>query len=127
MARVLALTADLMFGSRLQSALSSAGYEAELVADPVRLRERLQSAPVPGVAVLIVDLTDPELDGAGELEALADLLAAGATRTLGFYSHVDTQARERAASAGFDLRVPRSRMAREGAVLVGRLAGSSGR
>ena len=122
MARVLALTADLMFGSRLQSALSSAGHAVELVADPVRLRELLEAAPEPGVAVLIVDLTDPGLDGAGTLESLAGLLEAGSTRTLGFYSHVDTLARERAASAGFDLLVPRSRMAREGAVLVGRLA-----
>ncbi len=39
-------------------------------------------------------------------------------RTLGFFSHVDARARERAERAGFDLAVPRSRMAREGARLV---------
>jgi hypothetical protein len=43
------------------------------------------------------------------------------TRTLGFYSHVDVQARERAERAGFDLVIPRSRMAREGAELLTRL------
>jgi hypothetical protein len=47
------------------------------------------------------------------------------TRTLGFYSHVDARARERAEQAGFDLVVPRSRMAREGAALVTRLAADS--
>ena len=35
MARVLALTADLLFGSRLQGALTLAGHEVELVADYV--------------------------------------------------------------------------------------------
>ena len=42
-------------------------------------------------------------------------------RTLAFYSHVDAAVRERAEEAGFDLVVPRSRMAREGAELVARL------
>ena len=44
-------------------------------------------------------------------------------RTLAFFSHVDTEVGERARAAGFDLVVPRSRMAREGAQLVARLAG----
>jgi hypothetical protein len=37
---------------------------------------------------------------------------------------VDADTRVRATQAGFDLVVPRSRMAREGAALVSRLAGS---
>ncbi len=45
------------------------------------------------------------------------------TRTLGVYSHVDAATRERALAAGFDLVVPRSRMAREGPALVAGLAG----
>ena len=45
----------------------------------------------------------------------------GATRTLGVYSHVDHDVKVRAEGAGFDLVVPRSRMAREGAALVERL------
>jgi hypothetical protein len=50
----------------------------------------------------------------------------GDTRTLAFYSHVDVATRERAERAGFDLVVPRSRMAREGAELVTRLARGDG-
>ncbi len=42
-------------------------------------------------------------------------------RTLAFYSHVEVDVRARAEQAGFDLVVPRSRMAREGASLVSRL------
>ena len=48
-------------------------------------------------------------------------LASKRTRTLGVYSHVDVETRRRAEDAGFDLIVPRSRMAREGAALVERL------
>jgi hypothetical protein len=123
MARVIALSADLMFGSRLQSALSSAGHEVELIGDAGRLRTRLSGRKEPGTLVLVVDLTDPDLDGAGALESLGGLPALAGARTLGFYSHVDAGARERGKRAGFDMLVPRSRMRREGASLVERLSG----
>jgi hypothetical protein len=120
MARVLALVPDLLFGSRVQGALTAAGEELELLADEPLLRARLAAGPTP--EVLIVDLTDEQLEGA---RIVASLLSAGelaGIRTLGFYSHVDVAAREEAERAGFDLVVPRSRMAREGAELVARLA-----
>lgn len=121
MARVLALTADLLFGSRIQGDLSAAGDEVELIADEARLRARLGEAGRPAADVLVVDLTDAQLDGAKVVEALAGEGALGSLATLGFYSHVDAQVRERAERAGFDLVVPRSRMAREGSQLVERL------
>ena len=124
MTRVLALVPDLLFGSRVQSALRAAGHEIELIGDERRLRARLKEArerPTPA-GVLVVDLTDAELDGASVVEALAGDGELGRMRTLGFYSHVDAQVRERAERAGFDLVVPRSRMAREGPELVGRVA-----
>jgi DNA-binding NarL/FixJ family response regulator len=122
MARVLALVADLLFGSRVQSALEAAGHEVELIGDAARLRERLAQERAVAGAVLLVDLTDAQLDGARVLEALAGEDALGGIRTLGFYSHVDVRARERAQRAGFELLVPRSRMAREPAELLARLA-----
>jgi CheY-like chemotaxis protein len=120
MARVLALTRDLLFGSQVQGALTLAGHDVELVADEPRLRERLVVAgdPLPTAQLLVVDLTDGELDGAAIVEALARGGALGSTRTLGFYSHVEAAMRERAERAGFDLVVARSRMAREGPALV---------
>jgi DNA-binding NarL/FixJ family response regulator len=123
MARVLALTADLLFGSRIQGDLTAAGDEVELIADEARLRTRLADADRPAVDVLVVDLTDAELDGATVFEALAAEGVLGSLRILGFYSHVDVPARERAEQAGFDLVVPRSRMARESAELIRRLVG----
>jgi hypothetical protein len=49
-------------------------------------------------------------------------LAALPARTLGFFAHVQPQVREAALAAGVDQVVPRSRMHREGADLVARLA-----
>jgi DNA-binding NarL/FixJ family response regulator len=123
MARVLALSGDLLFGSRVQGALALAGHDVELIADEARLRERLSDPAAAAADVLIVDLTDAERDGAATVRSLSDGGALGRTRTLGFYSHVDAQARERAERADFDLVVPRSRMAREGAELVAGLVG----
>lgn len=121
MARVLALTRDLLFGSQVQGALSLAGYDVELLADEARLRRRIaELADADGAPadVLVVDLTDADLDGASILAGLIAAGELGSMRTLGFYSHVDVVARERAERAGFDVVVARSRMAREGAELV---------
>ena len=122
MARVLALVPDLLFGSRLLGTLNAAGHEVDLVTDAGRLRERLADGIAPRPAVLVLDLTDEGFEGAELLESLAGTPGVEGVRTLGFFSHVDTRARERAERAGFDLAVPRSRMAREGGELVARLA-----
>ncbi len=119
MARVVALVPDLLFGSQVQGMLAAAGNEVELVGNAELTREKLTPAP----EVLVVDLVDRDLDGAALVESLAAEGLLGQTRTLGFYSHVDAPACKRAEQAGFDLVVPRSRMAREGAELVRRLAG----
>ena len=111
--RVVALFDDLLLGSNVLGALRAAGHEARLTSS---------AAPDPGDAdVLVVDLAGT--DGVAVVERLR---AAGGlapdTRLLGVHSHVDVAAKERAQAAGFDLVVPRSRMAREGSALVERLA-----
>jgi CheY-like chemotaxis protein len=124
-ARVLVLVPDLLFGSQVQGMLAAAGDEVELAGDENRARDRLGDAAAPAVAVLVVDLTTEALDGPALVEALSGEGALVRTRTLGFYAHVDVSARERAEEAGFDLVVPRSRMAREGAALVASLTGEA--
>ena len=89
---------DLMFGSRVEEALRAAGHEVT--------RE-------PGSAdAVVVDLTADGVDIAA--------IAKGAAPTVGFYPHVDVETRRRALEAGFDVVVPRSRMARETAAVVER-------
>ena len=117
MARVVALVPDLLFGSRVQAQLEGAGNAVDLFAEEDRAR-----AAAPDADVLVVDLATDEFDGATLVESMLMGRELGATRTLGFYSHVDAPTRKRALEAGFDVVVPRSRMAREGADLVAALA-----
>ncbi|MFI4994140.1 MAG: hypothetical protein ACHQCH_11075 [Solirubrobacterales bacterium] len=112
MASVVAYIPDLLFGSRVQADLSADGHSVNLVGD----QERLPGA-LSGADVLVVDLTDDPARRAGLLQSLPPE-GLQDVRTLAFYSHVDVDVRGLAESVGFDLVVPRSRMAREGALLV---------
>lgn len=98
MARVALVMPDLMLGSRVQEVLRAGGHEL--------VREDAD--------VLVVDLMADCVD--------MERHAAGPERTLGVFAHTRPDVRERALAAGFDLVVPRSRMMREGADLVARLA-----
>lgn len=94
MARVVAIVADLMLASRAQESLRAAGHEVSVT----------PSLPDPLEADLIVcDLDTADIDA----------VAATPIPTLGFYSHIDVDTKQRAQAAGIDLVVPRSRMARE--------------
>jgi hypothetical protein len=104
MARVVAVAADLMLGSKVEATLSAAGHE-------VTLSPSLQEAPLDRAELLVADL---------EVENPEALVGLGIP-VLGYYSHVDVETREAAEAAGVDLVVPRSRLAREMPELVGRL------
>ena len=104
MARVAAVVPDLFFASKVKETLTAAGHEV---------------TTVPPGAPFEADVLIVDLDAAG-----ADIERPGGTPSLGFYSHVDVDTRTRAEQAGFDLVVPRSRMAREMPALVARLLGS---
>ena len=114
MARVLAVFDDLLLGTNVLGALRAAGHDADLVGGADVHPE--------DAAVLVVDLAAGTFDGVEILERLRAAGELGSTRTLGVYSHVDVDTRRRAEAAGFELIVPRSRMAREGATLVSGLA-----
>lgn len=112
--RVIAYIPDLMFGSGVLTSLSAAGHEPVLVGDPESLVREL-----PGSELLIVDLTD---DADARIGAARTYAVPAGVPTLGFYSHVEADVRAQAEKAGFDLVVPRSRMAREGVSLVERFS-----
>lgn len=110
MARVVAFVPDLLFGSNVVGALSAAGHDPVLASDAATLGREL-----PGADALVIDLT---FDPSERIDLLAGLERPP---TLAFYSHVEADVRERAEDAGFELVVPRSRMAREGGALIDRL------
>ena len=86
---------DLLFGSRVQGGVRAAGHE--LVAADAN----------PDVVIADVEVVDPA--------------AVAGPRRLGFYPHVQPELKRRAEDAGFDMVVPRSRMARELPDLVARV------
>ena len=114
MARVVAVFDDLLLGSSVLGMLRAAGHEA-------RLTGGAGDVHPDDAAVLIVDLAAGSFDGVALVEGLRADGELDRTRTLGVYSHVDVETRRRAEVAGFDLIVPRSRMAREGPALVDKL------
>jgi hypothetical protein len=102
-ARVLAIAPDLFFASKIDATLRAAGHEVTIASSPAEGKGEAD--------VLVVDL-----DAAG-----SDVHGPPGVPRLGFYSHVDVETRRRAEEAGFDLVVPRSRMAREMVDLVASL------
>jgi CheY-like chemotaxis protein len=117
MARIVALVPDLLFGSRVQSALTAAGHDVTLAADLDAL-----ASEVAGVDAVVADLASGEVDPA----ALAATLPQPAPPVLACYAHVEPDARERALAAGLDVVVPRSRLNREGAALLDSLLAQRG-
>lgn len=95
MARVAVVVPDLLFGSRVQGGVQAAGHE--LVGPDSQ----------PDLVIADVEVVDPA--------------AVDGPRRLGFYPHVQPELKQRAEDAGFDLVVPRSRIARELPELVERL------
>jgi hypothetical protein len=95
-ARVVAVTADLLLGSKVEAMLTAAGHE-------VTLSPALSQAPLDEVDLIVADL---------DAQTPESLVGLGAP-VLGYYSHVDVDTKQAAEAAGIDLVVPRSRMARE--------------
>jgi hypothetical protein len=87
-----------MFGSKVEGALRAAGHEV--------------TRETSGADVVVVDLTEESIDSDSVPRD-----AAGVP-TIGFYPHVDVDTRRRALEAGYDVVVPRSKMARETVAVV---------
>jgi hypothetical protein len=86
---------DLLFGSRVQGGVEAAGHEV------------VPADANPDLVIADVEVVDPA--------------GVGGPRKLGFYPHVQPELKRRAEDAGFDMVVPRSRIARELPDLVERV------
>lgn len=104
--KVVLLTQDLMFGSKVEGMIRAAQAEPVLAQTPTEALEKSATC-----RLLIVDLTAEQFDG-------KTTVAAGPIPTLGFYAHTDDDTRKAALAAGFNKVVPRSRMMREGVEII---------
>jgi CheY-like chemotaxis protein len=119
MARVVALVPDLMWGSKVEGMLRVAGHDVTLASTAAAAR----TAAAGGVDLLVADLffePDALIASVAAMQADGTL---GDARLLGSYAHTAPEVKAAALAAGFDLVVPRSRMAREGAALADGLLG----
>ena len=96
MARVLAISSDLLLGSKVEAMLRAAGHE-------VTMASGLEGASLDGAELIVADLDAED----------AKALVSTGVPILGYYSHVNAETKQAAEAAGVDLAVPRSRMARE--------------
>jgi len=95
-ARVVAISSDLLLGSKVEAMLRAAGHD-------VTMAPGLEGARLDDADLIVADL---------DAEETTALVGHGIP-VLGYYSHVDVETKQRAETAGVDLVVPRSRMARE--------------
>jgi len=105
-ARVVAVTPDLLLGSKVEAMLKAAGHD-------VTLSPSLAQAPLQDAELVVADL-DAENPAA---------LASLGIPVLGYYSHVNAETRKASEAAGIDLIAPRSRLARELPQLADKLLG----
>lgn len=108
MARVVAISTDLLLASRVEAMLSAAGHD-------VTLAPAIAEASLDEAELIVADLD------AENPEALVGL----GIPVLGYYSHVDVETKQTAEAAGVDLVVPRSRMSRELVTLTAGLLDSA--
>jgi len=106
-ARVLAISSDLLLGSKVEAMLRAAGHEVTMVSG-------LEGASLDGAELIVADL-DAEDPTA---------LVGHDIPVLGYYSHVNPETKQAAEAAGVALAVPRSRMARELPDLAAKLLGA---
>jgi hypothetical protein len=100
-ARVVAITPDLLLGSKIEGMLSAEGHESSLVPS-------LVEAPLEEAELLVADLDEED----------PEALVGHGIPVLGYYSHVNVETRRLAEAAGVDWVVPRSKLVRELPALV---------
>lgn len=95
--RVLVVCDDLLFWARIHDAAKALGRSVLRVSSDAALEQALREG---GVRLFLADLGARSLDAVGWAQRLK--ASADPPRIVGFVSHVDVAARERALSAGFD-------------------------
>jgi len=103
---IIAVVDDMFFAAKIRAVAEAVGVE---ISFPRTLEALVQKVRESKPRLIIVDLHNQKIDP----NALANELKSDDVRLLGFFSHVQTELRENALSAGFDEVIPRSVFARD--------------
>ena len=112
---VISVVDDMFFASKIRAVAEAAGVE---ISFPRGLEAVVSKARETKPGLILVDLHNQRIDPvalARELKSDKDLRSI---RLLGFFSHVQTDLKNNALSAGFDEVIPRSVFARDLAALL---------
>jgi PleD family two-component response regulator len=105
MTSVIAAVDDLMFSSKISATARQLGIELSFARSP---DDVLQQARANKPTLVIFDLNSKRLDPAGTIAAMKADTELRAISTLGFVSHVDSDAIAAARAAGIDEVLARS-------------------
>lgn len=103
--RVLSVVDEIFFASKIRAAAESAGAEFESAR---AIESAVEKALANRPGVVLADLHSERCDAlalAARFKAEPELAGV---RLVGFYSHAQTELRDRAQASGFDLVIPRS-------------------
>jgi CheY-like chemotaxis protein len=107
-ATVIAVAADLVFGSRIRGTAEQLGVSVEFARSADALFEK-----APGARLILLDLDARWVEPGTLIAALKEDPATAAVPVVAFVSHVRTDAIDAARTAGADRVVPRSVFVRE--------------
>ena len=103
--RVLAAVDDIFFAAKIRGTAVALGVEYVPVRDAAAAVESARANPH---AVVVADLHATRCDPFALAEAFKSDPALAGVTLVGFFSHVQTELKERALAAGFDRVLPRS-------------------
>lgn len=98
-----AIVSDMIFASRISGTAQKLGAECRIINNPTDLSDALESGK-PGIV-----LVDMDCHGLSPVEAIRSVKSqCPSARVVAFFSHVQAELKEQAASAGADDVWPRS-------------------
>ncbi|MDT7604982.1 MAG: hypothetical protein QOF61_2979 [Acidobacteriota bacterium] len=118
--RVLAAVDDIFFASKIRAAAESAGVDFESART---VESAIEKAKANTPSVVIADLHSERCDPFALAEALKADADLHDVPLIGFFSHVQTELRDRALAAGFDRVLARSAFSSQLINILGELNG----
>ncbi len=115
--RVIALTDDVMVGTRIAATLEAEGYAVRLVGTADELRDAARE----GAGVALVSFAARGFDALAAIRTLRDDVYTAALPVIAFGPHVDTAGQEAARAAGAIRVVPNSLFFTRMGYVVGQL------
>ena len=112
---VISVVDDMFFASKIRAVAEAAGVE---ISFPRSQEAVVSKARETKPALILVDLHNQRIDPVALAQALKADEELRDIRLLGFFSHVQTDLKKNAVSAGFDEVIPRSVFARDLAELL---------